>query len=109
MMLSSRTPVLAVLALVAAYGLVEAYPLIAGPTIALASPHSEEATSDPVTVAGVVRRATALTLDGAPLIPQQDGSFSRLLAFPAGSSILELTARDRFGRQITITRTIVVH
>ncbi|HVW82825.1 MAG TPA: hypothetical protein VHC68_02690 [Candidatus Paceibacterota bacterium] len=105
---SNRLVVLGVLLLVAVYGLVEAYPLLAGPAIELSAPRSGEATSDPVTVAGRVSRAAALTLDGAPLIPEEDGSFVKLLAFPAGSSILTLSARDRFGRSITLTRTIVV-
>jgi hypothetical protein len=106
-MRSSRV-VLAVLALLAAYGAIEAYPLLAGPAIVLAAPADGEATSDPVTVAGRVARATAFTLDGVPLIPDENGDFSQVLAFPAGSSILELTARDRFGRTVTLTRTIDV-
>ncbi|MGH7174746.1 MAG: hypothetical protein ACREGR_00070 [Minisyncoccia bacterium] len=108
-MRSNQLIVIGVIAIVALYGAIEAYPLIAGPKITLAAPINGEATSDPVTIAGTVYRATALTLDGAALIPDQNGSFSTILAFPAGSDILGLTARDRFGRSITITRTIVVH
>ena len=107
-MLSNKLLVGIVLAIVVIYGLVEAYPLLAGPSITLSSPKNGAELTDPVAIAGVAHRAATLTLDGAPLTPDQDGSFSATLAFPSGTSILMLTARDRFGRTITITRTIVV-
>jgi len=107
-MLSNKLLVSVVLAIVVVYGLIEAYPLIAGPSITLSSPVNGAELTDPVAIMGIAHRATALTLDGAPLTPDQDGSFSATLAFPAGTSILTLTAHDRFGRTITITRTIVV-
>ena len=98
-----------VLAVLAGYGLVEARPIIVGPSLSISSP--AENASIPggiVTVAGHVARTVALTLDGAPVLPEENGSFSSTLTLPSGGSILTLTARDRFGRSVTKTRTIYV-
>ena len=99
---------LALLAILA-YGAWEAHPLLAGPSLVISSP--ADGTSSPdgvISIEGSESRATALTLDGAPLLPDEAGHFSAVLAFPAGGSILTFTATDRFGRSITKTRTIYV-
>ncbi len=91
------------------YGAVEAYPILAGPSLTLTAPAPfVTATSGLITVTGRAYRAVALTLDGAPVLPDQDGSFSSSLALPSGGSILTLTATDRFGRTITRTREVYV-
>jgi hypothetical protein len=98
-----------VLAALAVYGLIEALPLILGPSLVVDSPISGQTVPLGIlTVTGEVKRVTALTLDGAPLLPDEKGAFSSTLAFPAGTSILTFTASDRFGRKITTTRTIYV-
>ena len=107
--LSNRLIVGVVLLVVAAYGAVEAYPLLAGPSIELMSPANGAVLDDPVLIAGHAYRTTSLMLDGAPLTPDQNGAFRTTLAFPAGTSILTLSARDRFGRSTRLTRTIVVN
>ncbi len=99
----------AVLAVLAAYGAAEAWPLVAGPGLSIDSP--ENGASYPggiVGVSGTAKRAAALTLDGAPLLHSEDGGFSAALAFPRGGSILTFTATDRFGRTVAATRTIFV-
>lgn len=99
----------ALLLIGAAYGAVEAWPLIVGPSIALSSPSDATVASDGIVeVTGVARRVAALTLDGAPLVYDQTGAFSSTLTFPRGGSILTLEAVDRFGRKMSVTRTIFV-
>lgn len=91
------------------YGLVEAHPLLAGPTLSIASPKDFATSTDGVfTISGTEARAASLTLDGAPLLADENGFFSEELAFPSGTSILTFVATDRFGRTITKTRTIYV-
>jgi hypothetical protein len=65
----TRYITIAVLAVLVVYGLIEAWPLIAGPSVSLESP-ADNATVDQgiVTVAGTVARAALLTLNGAPLL-----------------------------------------
>lgn len=99
-----------ILVMLAIYGLVEAWPLIVGPTLSIESPVKDAtlASNGILTVTGVVHRATSFTLNGAPLLQDQDGRFSSTLTFPRGGTILTFVATDRFGRTITDTRTIFV-
>ena len=93
-----------------AYGAIETRPLIMGPSLTIDSPANGASYPDGmVTVAGRAGRATTLTLNGAPVSPDQEGRFSTTLAFPAGGSILTVGATDRFGRRVSTTRTIYVN
>lgn len=98
-----------VLTILVGYGLIEAWPLLAGPALSVESPKDGESfPSGIVTVTGRAARIAMLSLDGAPLIHDEDGSFSTTLTFPRGASILTFVATDRFGRRITTTRSIFV-
>jgi len=99
----------AVLFLLVVYGLVEAWPLIAGPTLVIESPRDGAPfPGGIVTVRGHAARVALLTLDGAPLLHDENGAFSSTLTFPHGESILTFVATDRFARRVTTTRTIFV-
>lgn len=98
-----------VLLVLVGYGLREAVPIIAGPSLALRTPtDGMNVPGGILTVSGTTTRATALTLDGAPVLYDQNGSFSSTLTLPHGGSILTLKATDRFGRTVTETRTVFV-
>ncbi|MBI3572496.1 hypothetical protein HY091_03130 [Candidatus Kaiserbacteria bacterium] len=98
-----------VLVLLVGYGLVEAWPLLKGPALVIDSPTPGAVFPGAIaSVSGKVLRASALTLDGAPLLPDEQGAFSATLTFPRGSSILTFVAADRFGRSIIKTRQIFV-
>ena len=99
----------AVLIILAGYGCLEAWPLIAGPTLSITSPLNNVASAaGNVAIAGYAAHAAQLTLDGAPLLHDQSGRFASTLTFPRGGSILTFTATDRFGRTVTATRSIFV-
>jgi hypothetical protein len=92
-----------------AYGLWEVYPLVAGPALTITSPKDGATYKDGVVIIeGSAARATALALNGSPLLPERSGHYSLTLAFPRGGSILRLTATDRFGRTVTKERIIYV-
>lgn len=96
-------------ALLGAYGLFEAWPLIAGPSLSIETPMSFSTfETGVVTVSGESARTASLTLNGTPFLPDQNGTFVKTLAFASGASILTFVASDRFGRTITETRTIFV-
>jgi len=98
-----------VLALLVLYGIAEAWPLIAGPSLTIDSPEDNAAfPGGIVAIKGTAPRASQLSLSGAPLLRDQDGSFSSTLTFPRGGSILTFVATDRFGRTRTATRSIFV-
>ncbi len=99
----------AVLLILAGYGLIKAWPLIAGPTLSIISPtNNAPFPSGIVSVRGRAERAAVIMLNGAPLLHDQNGNFSSTLTFPRGGSILTFVVTDRFGRRITQTRTIFV-
>lgn len=105
----TRTLIGIVLALLVVYGITEGWPLLNGPRLSITSPTNDASyPTGTVTISGKVANATALTLDGAPVIPDANGSFSSTFAFPKGGSILTMTATDRFGRTITKTREIYI-
>lgn len=107
--MATRTIIFAILALMLAYGVFEARPLLLGPSLELQSPVNGQTVPDGLlAISGTATRTVSLTLDGAPLLPDQQGRFAATLAFPSGTSILTLSARDRFGRTVTITRSIFV-
>ena len=105
----TRYFILLTLALLAVYGLIEAWPLIRGPVLTIESPVDNETIQDGiVSIHGNVARAALFTLNGASLLHDQNGDFSSTFTFPRGGSILTFVAVDRFGRTITETRTIFV-
>lgn len=98
-----------VLATLVGYGLWEAYPLVAGPSLVITEPVQGARYPDGVvTVTGWAGRAATLTLDGNPLFAEESGRFNTTLAFAHGGSILTFTATDRFGRSVTRQRYIYV-
>ncbi len=99
----------AVLLALGVYGCIEAWPLVAGPGLSVVSPMDNAVfPGGIVAITGSAPRAARLSLNGAPLLHDQNGGFSSTLTFPRGGSILTFTAIDRFGRTVTLTRSIFV-
>jgi hypothetical protein len=99
----------AALTILIGYGLIEAWPLLAGPSLSIASPADNAPfPGGIVAIRGSAPRAAQLLLNGAPVLHDQDGGFSSTLTFPRGGSILTFAATDRFGRTVTATRSIFV-
>lgn len=100
---------LALLALLFLYGAVEAWPLVRGPRLVVTTPTDHTSVEGGiVNMTGHATYVSVLTLNGSPLLYDQNGDFSSTMAFPQGSSILTFKAADRFGRATTVTRTIFV-
>lgn len=99
---------LALLALIG-YGSVEAWPLLAGPSILVHSPENNAPyPGGIVSIRGTAARAATLMLNDTPLLREENGAFSSTLTFPRGGSILTFVATDRFGRTVTATRSLFV-
>lgn len=100
---------LAILLILAGYGCLEAWPLIAGPSLSILSPTNNTSFPDGiVTIKGHSARAAAFAINGAPVLREENGNFLSILTFPRGSSILTFVATDRFGRRVATTRNIFV-
>ncbi|MFA7302631.1 MAG: hypothetical protein WC030_02685 [Candidatus Paceibacterota bacterium] len=105
----TRYLLVVVISCIVLYGLVEAWPLIAGPSLTIDSPTDHAVIEGGiVTVSGTAARAAVFTLNGAALLYDQNGRFSSTLTFPRGGSILTFVESDRFGRTVTATRSIFV-
>lgn len=101
--------IFAILLVIGIYGCVKVWPLLAGPALSIDSPVDNASFPDGIVeVRGKASRAATLTLDGASVLREEDGSFSSTLTFPRGGSILTFAAADRFGRSVTATRFIFV-
>ena len=91
--------VLGILALLG-YGAYEARRLIGGPSIVVETPVSGSAvSSEVVTIAGVARNISFLTINDAPAFTDKAGRFTARLSPPPGYAIFTVAATDRFGRQ----------
>ncbi len=105
----TRALIVLVLTILAGYGFIEAWPLLAGPALSIASPQNGASFPDGiVTVSGSASRIAMLALDGAPVLHDENGNFTTTLTFPRGGSILTFVATDRFGRSVTATRSVFV-
>jgi len=105
----TRSLIAVVLVILVGYGALEAAPLLAGPDLVLTTPlEGSTARDGMVEVTGVATRVNSLSLNGAPLLIDEAGNFSRLIVLPRGSAILTLTASDRFGRSITKETSVYV-
>ena len=105
----ARLAIGVVLAVVVAYGFMEAGPLLRGPRLALDSPAPGAVSADGIIeVSGTAYRTESLSLNGGPLLIDSSGKFYEKLTLPSGGVILSLTARDRFGRTAHASRTVVI-
>ena len=98
-----------VLFALAGYGLIEAWPILSGPSITIDYPRDGASITGGIAqVRGSASHIAMLTLDGAPVLHDELGNFNSTLTFPRGGSILTFMATDRFGRSVTATRSIFV-
>lgn len=91
---------LAILAVIS-YGIFEARRILEGPRITLTSPRDGSAVGGPIiTVQGVVRNAAFITINDRQVLSDDKGNFSESFSPPPGPAIIEVAARDRFGRSV---------
>jgi hypothetical protein len=104
-----RSAIAIVLILIIGYGFKEAWPLISGPRLALASPENGGIFDNGfITISGTAVHTQSVSLDGGPLLTDPQGHFSETVVLPPGGAILTITATDRFGRTTTTRRSVFV-
>lgn len=80
----------------------EAIKVALGPSLIITSPKEYETLYDPlVIVSGQVRRAAYITVNDRQVFADLDGNFSVELLLPRGYSIIKVTVRDRFDKEVT--------
>lgn len=104
-----RTAIGIVIAFLILYGAIEAYPLIRGPEIIIDIPIDYTTSPDgSILLSGTAKRTETLRLGDGILLIDEQGHFEEILVLPKGTSILVVTATDRFNRKETKERTVYV-
>ncbi len=94
------------------YGIFEARKLVQGPRITILAPMDGAATSSPaVTISGIAENVSFLSINDRPILTDEAGNFSELVAPPQGPAVFLVAAKDRFGRSTSrlIHITIVTY
>ena len=89
------------------YAYYQARNLINGPSIELSSEPSTLQHERTITLAGHTKNITALSINGNPVYTDEKGDFSRRLVLENGYTIMTIEARDRYGRETSLTRSFV--
>jgi Glucodextranase, domain B len=105
----SRSLAFLALLLVVLYGSYKAIPLLKGPSILLTSPTANQSVSqNTVLISGVTTHTENLMLNGSLLPIDAKGRFEKTLTIASGGAILSLTATDRFGKSVSISRSVFI-
>jgi len=87
------------------YGALVATPFVEGPAITLNQPeHTESGT---VILSGNTKRVSKVSVNELEIPITDQGSFSVERAYPAGYTVVVITASDRFGRSREETLTFI--
>jgi hypothetical protein len=96
--------------LLIAYSLFQARFVILGPQISIDTPKDNSVLdASLVNVSGHADNVAYLSLDGRQIYTDKSGYWSEKLIAPEGVSIIELSARDRFGREANKTIRVVLN
>ncbi len=91
------------------YGAFEARLLIEGPQIVILSPQNGTATSSAlVSITGIARNISFLTINDNPSFTDAQGRFTETLSPPPGYAIFTVQATDRFGRRASAAIHVTV-
>jgi Glucodextranase, domain B len=89
------------------YGGFKIYPLFAGPSVIVNTPHDgDTVASSTFFISGTVKRVKEITIQGRPVPIDIDGHFTEVLVAEPPYTILVVHATDFYGA--TITKTIRV-
>lgn len=92
---------LLLVAVAVCYGAFQARDLIRGPILTLETPvPGETLTSSLMFVEGTAENATEVLVNGRAIPTDLGGRFSEALASPRGTGMVEIEAKDRFGRKV---------
>ena len=96
--------------LLIAYSLYEARFLILGPQIWIDSPKDGEVAREPlVTIQGRAKNIAWISLNDRQIFTDEKGVWSEKLLVSEGVSIMTVSARDRFGREIQKSVQVVLN
>ena len=87
------------IALFLGYSIFEARKLLEGPQIFIAAPQDWAEVGGPLfTIRGNIQNAAFFSINGNQTFADEQGNFTDQLSLPPGYAVVEVAARDRFGR-----------
>ena len=102
-----RLIAISVLVAIASYTLFALSPLLRGPHLVVNLPRKTD--HGTVIIEGIATRVSTLSINGLPTPITHEGVFSIERAYPAGYTVVIVSASDRFGRTTEATRTFITH
>ncbi len=89
-----------VLAIILGYAYLKTESFLSGPSISITAPQNGSSVHQQVTlIEGVVEHAAHITLNGRQIYTDEAGILREEVLLAEGYNVLELSARDRFGRE----------
>lgn len=81
------------------YGVFEVWNYATGPQILVSSPNDGVAVSESlITITGQGKNTKEITLNDRPIVVDEGGNFSEKILLSYGYNVLDLEAKDRFGK-----------
>jgi hypothetical protein len=100
--------ILAFIVVIAGYAAFQAQAFAKGPTIEVTSPRNGVISNESlITIEGTAKNISYLTLNGNKIFTDESGKFSESVLLSRGYNIMELDARDRFGRKTAQTLQLI--
>lgn len=91
------------------YTFIKAENFLLGPTIIIETPENGQVFSaSNVAIQGWAKNISLLYLNGRQIFTDKDGSFKESLLLARGYDIIELRAKDKFGRETKVQREVVL-
>jgi len=91
-----------------AYVIHQGWAVIVGPRIELSGPGNGAVFTDPVIhIFGVATNTTYITVNGRPILIDEQGNFNEEFVLSPGDNIVSMYARDRFGNEYTTMREVM--
>jgi hypothetical protein len=103
-----RILIITALVLICGYAAFEARGLLEGPVITITEPTGgATVTDDIVMLKGMTEHISSITLNGRPVFISEEGAISEPLALLPGLNIATIIGKDRFGKERTVSLTLV--
>ncbi len=97
-----------IVALLVGYALWQSREMIRGPVISVKAPGNGGTLSGPYAeITGNAENIAFINLNGRTIYTNSDGDFREAVLLPDGYSVIQISAKDRFGRTTTETLEVV--
>lgn len=82
------------------YTYYQAKNLIDGPIITVENPKDgSSSTQSPITIKGIAKNTSFIFIDDRPIYIDEQGNFSERILLLKGYNVIEIKARDKFGKE----------